>query len=68
MSTDTVLLEAYVDVSYTVDDPPHEGKQYPITISGVNFRGKEIDRLLTVEHIMMLQRRMYLKLEDRGEV
>ena len=62
-----VPLEAYVEVMYTLDDPPYEmekGKHYPITIRDVELRGESIKRLLHVSHIMLLQRRVWLNLVD----
>lgn len=67
---DSVLLEAYAKVEYSVDQPPSEmenGKYYPITIHGVTLAGHSIDSMLDVSHFLMLQRRIYHKLLDEGE-
>lgn len=68
---DTILLESYTKVEYTVDDPPREmerGKYYPITIHDVRLHSKSILGLLDVSQILLLQRRIYHKLLHEGDV
>ena len=68
MKTDSVLLDVYVDIDYTIDEPFEQnspsGKCYPITVQHVRLRGREIEPVLHVGHIMMIQRRLYFKLLD----
>lgn len=64
-----VLFESMVDVEYSIDEPPEanvNGKLYPVTIKDVKLRGRSIELDLHVSHILMLQRRLYIKLVDEG--
>ena len=71
MAVELVPLEAHVEVDYTVDDPMIEmsasGKHYPITINEVKLRGQTIDHLLTIHHVMLIQRRLYFRIIEDQE-
>ena len=69
---DSILIDTYVDVGYTIDDPPTEnsssGQFYPISIDTVELRGMSILRCLSIHEIMMIQRRTFFLLKDKGEI
>lgn len=57
-------LDLVLDVEYRVVENPRSGRLYPIDIVSVMHRGKDIYSSLHVDHVLTLQRRVYLRLVD----
>ena len=67
--TDMVIETSLaLDIEYKVVDNPSKERAYPVDILRVKLRGKDIHPLLHVGHIMTLQRQVFNRLVDEGEL
>ena len=68
MSEMIVETSLALDIEYSVVENPSKERAYPVDILTVKLRGKDIHTLLHVGHIMTLQRQVFNRLVDSGEL
>ena len=61
-------LDLVLDIEYEVVKNPKSCRLFPIDITGAKHRGKDIFGSLHIGHILTLQRRVYNRLIDSGEI
>ena len=68
----TVLLkidfDLLLDVEYEVVENPKACRHYPIDIIKAEIRGLDIYGAMHVGHVLVLQRKIYNRLIDSGEI
>lgn len=63
-----VDLDIVLDIEYEIVTNPKSCRHYPIDITGAKHRGMNVFGSLHIGHIMTLQRRIYNRLIDSGEL
>ena len=57
-----------LDIEYAVVENPSKERAYPVDVLKVRLRGKDIHSLLHIGQIMTLQRQVFNRLVDEGEL
>ena len=66
----TLQLETSIslEVEYEIVKNPNKDRVYPVDILTATFRGKDIYPVMHIGHIMTLQRQVFNRLVDEGEI